>query len=171
MANTFDEDTTIFLNVDLDIFSKSRLDQLVAAFGEKIDLHYVGRDRSRYSAHFALSGILSNSADSTIKALVNLVEKLPSPARKLWNDAQVKNFNIGIQGGIKPRFTEFPLHSDTLRAVVKLGARVVITVYAANQISVNAEKLKSKRATGRPKRPSLSKRPQRERRVRLRTVL
>ena len=158
MRNTFDEDAITFRNVDLDIFSRSRLDQLVAAFGEKIDLHYVGRERSRYSAHFALAGYFPNSADSAIKGLAKLVGNLPRSARKLWNDAQVKDFNIGIQGGIKPHFTEFPLHLDTLQAVVKLGARVVITVYAGNQISVDAEKLKSNRPTGTQKRSSLSKR-------------
>jgi len=36
MSNSIDEERTTFLNVDLDIISKSRLEPLVAAFGKKV---------------------------------------------------------------------------------------------------------------------------------------
>ena len=153
MANTFDEDATNFLNVDLDIFSKSRLNKLVAAFGDKIMVHYVGRDRSRYSAHFALGYYFPNTADTAIRAIARLVNDLPRSARKLWDGAQVKTFNIGIQAGIKPHFAEFPLHRDTLHTMAKLGARVIITVYAANRLSIDPDKSKSKSRAKKQRSP------------------
>ena len=116
-----DEEATTFLNVDLDIFSKSRLEPLVAALGDRIEVHHVGREGSRYSAH--LERGFPRNADAGIKALAALVRHLPTHARKLWKNAQVKDFNIGIQGGIKPHHCEFPLHLDTLSEIVKLGAR------------------------------------------------
>ena len=128
-ADTFDEQATTFLNVDLDIFSRSPLEPLVAALGNKIEVHYVGREGSHYSAH--LERGFPRNADEGIRALAALVRRLPAPARRLWKNARTKDFNIGIQGGIEPRYCEFPLNPDTLRAVVKLGARVVITVYGA----------------------------------------
>jgi hypothetical protein len=131
MPNSIEEGKTAFLNVDLDIISKSRLEPLVAALGKKVIVLHVGRERSRYSAHLELSRQFPNSADQTTRALAALVSRLPEPARKLWNRAQVKDFNIGIQGGAKPYSSEFPLSAQTMDAVVKLGARVVVTVYGA----------------------------------------
>ena len=136
-AGTFDEEATNFLNVDLDIFSKSPLEPLVSAFGDKLWVHYVGPEGARYGAHLECG--FPRHPEAGIKALAALVRQLPSQARKLWKNAQVKDFNIGIQGGIKPHCREFPLSLDTLSAVVKLGARVVITVYAAELKSVGSQ--------------------------------
>ena len=136
-AGSFDEEATNFLNVDLDVYSESRLEPLVAAFGDEVCVHYIGREVSRYGAHLELG--FPRSADTGIKALAALVRRLPTSARKLWKKAQVKDFNIGIQGGIKPHYCEFPLHTDTLSEIVKLGARVVISVYAAQPKSMGSQ--------------------------------
>jgi hypothetical protein len=170
-AGTFDEEATNFLNVDLDIFSKSRLEPLVVAFGDAVWVHYVGREGSRYGAHLELG--FPRNADTGIKALAALVRQLPTSAWNLWKNAQVKDFNIGIQGGIKPHYCEFPLQLDTLREIVKLGARVVITVYAAeaNRLASHTYarggrgRSGKERGSGRKKKPSLK-----TRRVRLRTI-
>jgi len=53
-GGTFDEEVTNFLNVDLDILSRSRLEPLVAAFGKNVSVHYVGAEGSRYGAHLSL---------------------------------------------------------------------------------------------------------------------
>jgi hypothetical protein len=136
-GGTFDEEATNFLNVDLDILSRSRLEPLVAAFGKNVSVHYVGAEGSRYGAHLSL--YFPGNADKAIKSLSLLVNKLPAQARRLWNSALMKDFNIGIQGGIKPHSCEFPLSLATLSAVVKLGARVVITVYAAEPRSMQSQ--------------------------------
>jgi len=141
-ARTFDEEATNFLNVDLDIFSKSRLEKLVAAFGNAISVLYVGREGSRYSAHLELGQYFGKDADSEVKALTALVRRLPTSARRIWENAQTKDFNIGIQGGIRPHYSEFPLKAKTLGEVARLGARVVITVYAAETKSAYSTKRK-----------------------------
>ena len=141
-ARTSDEEATNFLNVDLDIFSKSRLEKLVAAFGDVISVHYVGREGSRYSAHLELGRYFPKDADSGVKALTALVRRLPASARRIWKNAQTKDFNIGIQGGIRPHYSEFPLKAKTLGEVARLGARVVITVYAAETKSAQSIKQK-----------------------------
>lgn len=43
----------------------------------------------------------------------------------------MKQFNIGIQAAFKPRSFELQIGPDTLEGVARLGARVVVTVYAA----------------------------------------
>src|SRR6266480_30792 len=40
------------VNVDLDVIAKRSLEPLVAAFGKRVDVLYVGRRGRKYSAHF-----------------------------------------------------------------------------------------------------------------------
>src|SRR5262245_58032767 len=136
MPNSIDEEKTTFLNVDLDIISKSRLEPLVAAFGKKVSVLYVGPERSFQVAHLELGGPrFAKSADMAIRALAALVRQLPRKVRRLWNHARVKDFNIGIQAGYKPHSTVFPLNVETISAVARLGARVVVTVYSPLEVS------------------------------------
>jgi hypothetical protein len=136
MSNSIDEQRTTFLNVDLDIISKSRLEPLVAAFGKKVSVLYVGPEGSLHGAHLELGGPrFAKSADMAIRALAALVRQLPRKVRRLWNHARVKDFNIGIQAGYKPHSSVFPLNVETISAVARLGARVVVTVYSPLEVS------------------------------------
>lgn len=102
------EEGTHFLNVDLDIFSRARLDPIVDAFGEKVFVLHVGKWGRRYSAHFELSGSgihpppashnrVAKEADRLVQRFVGLVKQLPRPARQLWNKADSREFNVGIE--------------------------------------------------------------------------
>jgi hypothetical protein len=52
-----EHEETSFLNVDLDVLSKTPLDGLVEAFGEKVDVLYVGKvGRRFFGAHVEVSG-------------------------------------------------------------------------------------------------------------------
>ena len=120
-----------FLNVDVDVWSKFPLDQLIAALGNKVFVHYVGLEGKRYGAHFSLAGSFQKDADTLTSQLATLISKLPTAARKLWNSAQVRQFNIGIQGGVKPLSHETCIKQQTLEAVVRVRGSVVMTTYAA----------------------------------------
>jgi hypothetical protein len=125
-------ETTHFLNVDLDIYSKADLQPLVAALGKKVMVLYVGRIKQTHSAHLELTKI-TKSADTTIRGFCSLIETLPRMERDLWNAAKVRDFNIGVQAGTEPLSTEFALATETLRAAHKLGARIIFTIYAAER--------------------------------------
>jgi len=81
------DDEVGFLNVDVDVFSKTPLDPLTAALGKPVLVNYVGREGRRYSAHFSLYD--PSSADAAIRRLARLIMKLPTPARRLWDQASV----------------------------------------------------------------------------------
>jgi len=116
------------LNVDLDIYSRSKLDPLAAAFGQKAAVLYVGRERHLCSAHFELNW-QPKTADAAIRGLAALVRGLPRTKRRLWDAAISRAFNIGIQAaGAKPY--EAKLAPGTLEVVTSLKARIVVTVYA-----------------------------------------
>jgi len=124
------EEPTRFLNVDLDIWSLTSLDSLVEAFGKHVVVLAAGREGRRYGAHFELS-IESDNADLLLRRFVKRIDRLPSSARRVWNQARSREFNLGIQAASKPHSFELGLQPETLAAVARVNARIGITVYGA----------------------------------------
>jgi len=147
-----DEEQTEFLNVDLEVFSRDSLAPFVKGLGRSVHVLHEGRWGRRYGACLELwhSGS-GERADVIIRRMVRLLDKMPRPAKRLWNTAAVKQFNIGIQAAFKPRTFELPLSQHTLQAVARLGASFLITVYAAEVPHARSGKSSRERA-GRPTR-------------------
>lgn len=124
-----DTNSTRFLNVDLDLYSRSDLGPLVALLGRKVAVLYVGKDKRNYRAHLEVAR-LPKSADATIRTFCSLIEALPPAGRELWNNATIRDFNIGVEAGFRPHATEFVLSASTVQSAAGLGARIVFTVYA-----------------------------------------
>ena len=132
-----EEEGTQFLNVDLEIFSRAPLDSLVAAFGEKVSVLGVRRlGNRRYGAYLETGAGLHRiaTADMIICHAVRLVKRLPRPARKLWNQAESREFNIGIEAAVRSTDFELRLETKTVEAVASVHGRIVITVYAPERI-------------------------------------
>ena len=126
-----DYSSTHFLNVDLDIYSMTSLEPLVAALGEDVFVLHVGRSGRRYEAHLETAGSgYRHVPDRTIAELVAMIEKLPARARKLWTTATRREFNIGIQAEKAPASFELQLLPKTVAAVARVNATFVVTVYA-----------------------------------------
>ena len=123
---------THFLNVDLDIYSRSDLQPLVERIGKSVAVLYVGRERRKYSAHLELAKDL-RTADAAIRSFCRLISALPKTERALWDSATIRSFSIGIQSGPEPRALDFVVRSETLRVLSELDAQVVVTVYAPEQ--------------------------------------
>lgn len=122
-------ETTTFLNVDLDLYSRSNLQPLVTAMGHSVIVLHAGRDGRRWCAHLELARV-ARTADSAIRSFSSLIRRLPSAAGKLWGSATVRDFNIGVQAGMQPRSYEIALARETVETASALKARIVVTVYA-----------------------------------------
>ena len=134
-----DEAETTLLNVDLDIWSSTPLDDLVRAFGRRVFVLHSGKDGRRYAAHLELATDgQTRDADALVRNFVALVRKLPSASRKLWNQARTRDFNIGIQAASKPFSYELPLAAGTVRAAADVNARIVMTIYGAESTASRA---------------------------------
>lgn len=120
---------TKFLNVDLDIWSRASLEPLVRALGPSIVELFVGHDGRRHAAHLEWARS-SAKPDAIIQRFVHAVERLPRPARRLWNDAHQREFNIGIQAAMQPHGYELRLDPATVQAAARVGASIGVTVYA-----------------------------------------
>jgi hypothetical protein len=129
MAKQQDNSVTQFLNVDLELYSRSDLEPLVSSLGKKVVVLFAGRERGRYLARLELART-TRTADSTIRAMCKLIRGLPQPMRTLWDGATARDFSIGVQAGTKPHSCDFVLEAGTVQAVASLNARVLLTVYA-----------------------------------------
>jgi len=128
-----DPNETHFLNVDLDIYSRSDLQPLVSAFGEKVDVLFLGREKRSYSAHLELAKV-TKDADPAIRGFCALIQALPPAERELWNQAKVREFNIGVQAGVKPPAYELTLPAETVKAASDVGARIGVTIYGLEML-------------------------------------
>lgn len=131
-------ESTRFLNVDLDIYSKTHLKPLVSALGKEVFALHQGREGRLWSAHLELSD-QPRSADEAIRRLSALIRSLPPEARRLWDAAKIRDFNVGVQGGWKPHARTVKLAPGTIRIASSLKARLVVTIYAARAFSNPAQ--------------------------------
>ena len=132
---------TGFLNVDLDIYSAAPLEPLVAAFGRGVIALHVGREGRSHSAHLELAGMPRNP-DHAIRRFVAIVDQLPRGPRRLWKQARVREFNIGIQAGLSPETYLAHIDTETLRAAARVNARIGVTVYGAERMSARDNRRK-----------------------------
>jgi hypothetical protein len=123
--------STHYLNVDLDVYATVPLDGIVRALGDEAFVLYVGGSRRKYEAHVELaSSHTTTSADDTILEFVRLIRRLPPAHRQVWDSAQRREFNIGIESGLQPHAFELRLQQRTLKAISDVRGALVITVYA-----------------------------------------
>jgi hypothetical protein len=123
--------TTYFMNVDLDVYSSRPLGLLARSMERlgAIKLHSGRFWKGGFRASFEVyKGNVD--ADATIKELVRLVERLPPPARRLFDGAKLRDFSVGIQAGAKPFSFDVALSPAVLALVTNLGGRLSVTVYA-----------------------------------------
>jgi hypothetical protein len=129
-----DEEPTHFITVDLEVFSRRRLKPLVAALGEKVIVLHEGRWGPRYHASVNGSGYRRNTrltADQEIGELIDLIDALPAGARRLWERADTRVFDIGMQAGFHPHSHALKLSTRTIRRLADVHGTVAVTTYAA----------------------------------------
>jgi hypothetical protein len=117
---------TAFLNVDLDLRAKRGLGKLVQCLELSA---YVLRQTST-EASLELNGRGGLTLEKTILGLVKLVQSLPPHAITIWNQCNCRTFNVGIQAGREPHFSEFSISKKAVSLLAKIGAEIGLTVYA-----------------------------------------
>jgi len=103
-----------FLNVDWDIESTVPLRSLVREFGERVSIMYSGRINGRHCL-FVEIYCTHKTPEKTIHALCALIESLSPKARKLWDVAKRKEFDIGFDAHFSShRANRFTIDAKTL---------------------------------------------------------
>jgi hypothetical protein len=135
-----EDEKTHFITVDLDVYSKRRLDALAKGFGEKAMVLHEGRWGRRCCAFFGSYGAVRTprrptgpTCDEVIQEWLVLIKRLSPAARRLWRSAESRVFNIGIQAGHDPHALKTQVSARVIRQIEKLRASIVITTYPSEQ--------------------------------------
>lgn len=131
------EPETQFLAIDLEIVSRRKIDLLAPAFGANVGINRNEKIGGEHVLLLSTGGKTPFNEDfnklinQTILGQVKLVQKLPEVARKQWDAARTKTFDIGIQAGAAPHVFEVRLTKQTISAVSAVGGGIQFTIYGA----------------------------------------
>jgi len=118
----------VYLNVDLEIRSRSDLTPLVTALRHQLVVLYAGRMQRAFFASFETSG-RRYPPDVAIRRLARALRRLPPPLQRLWRHARDRVFDIGVARatGVDPLY--LTLRQETIEIVAMLNARLALTFY------------------------------------------
>lgn len=116
-----------YLNVDLEIESKSDLSKIVEEFGEEVIVLYSREVRGYQHASFEAPNMAD--ADETINHFCLLVEELTKEAREVWDGCCSRVMDVGYESGTSPQNFRSEIRASTVQRVAAIGASIVITIY------------------------------------------
>lgn len=123
-----------YLNTDLELTSRHDLGPLVAALeASRLEtLHHkrVAPDVDR--ASFEAPGRQSDP-ESTLVALLDVIEALDAQARTLWNSCQSRVFDLGFASGRASPSLHLALTPATLARVVAVGGALAVSIYPVDE--------------------------------------
>ena len=124
--------TAEYITIDLDVRSRRTLAPLLDAWSSAQTPAHTGKGSPRWLVLMCPTG--GKNADDDALEFVRLVDRLPKAARRCWDLASKRTWDIGIQAGLAPqRLEEVTLETETLRAITRVGGRVQITLYAPHR--------------------------------------
>ncbi len=124
------------MNVDLDIVGSGPLDALAEAMGRSICVLYSGPTKRKKHLLVLESSRQPCTPDSGARALCSVIERLSGQARRLWNAAERKEFNVGYDFHAGIQWLIVTIEPATLKRIAALGATLVFTCYPADDSKV-----------------------------------
>ena len=121
---------THYLNTDLDITAPHDLTPLADALAQRglYPLHVLQQRDGSWSSRFETEEGF-REPDSNIAAMLTAIESLEEPARSLWANCTLREFDMGYDCGEAPNAYRQPLTATTIARIAAVGASVVITLY------------------------------------------
>jgi len=123
--------TANYLNVDLEIRSRSDLQPLADAVADRLFVLHIGKVAGSFFLSLEVL-CLPGGPDAAIKQLGRVMSRLPAPARRLWTGARDRVFDIGIEATVGSTTLALALEPETVKLVGRLKARIALTVYPRN---------------------------------------
>ena len=117
-----------YLNVDLEIRSRSDLKPLADAVATQLLVLHVGRMRGEFFLSLEMSDP-SRLPDAAIRHLAHVISSLPPSVHKLWTQARDRVFDVGLEATHEDTAFALALRPETVRMVARLNARIAVTVY------------------------------------------
>ena len=118
-----------FLNVDLDLECRQPLGRLADALPLTVMFSTGMRGKYVMSLEAAWATL---PLDGTLRRLAKMISSLCRDARRLWQRASKRCFNIGFACGSR-RAPPFLIQSSTVAAIAALGGSIEVTLYPSDE--------------------------------------
>ena len=116
-----------FLNVDLEVRGPNDLQPIIDDLGDDVVNLHAGRVHDHYIAIFEAN--FTGGANELIEEFCRLIETLEPDARRSWDEASSKTFDLGYEAGHGARSYESTLRPETVAAVARVGGAIRVTIY------------------------------------------
>ena len=113
-----------FLNVDLDLESRADLSPLSAVLRQKLLALHEAKNFAVYELRRQ-----SADADTAIRAIAKIIQRLPRDSRARWNRCSRKALNVGIKSSRGREPVDARISLESLQAAARIGAEIVVTIY------------------------------------------
>jgi hypothetical protein len=127
MTKKSSRNVTEFLNIDLDIKTTYKLQDLLNAL--KPYLFDLNPDY-KHEVSLELNWTKTLSIDETIKGFFEAFSSLSKEQRRIWDRCEMRRMNIGIQAGNEPRSSMFCISEDSVSKLHKMGTEIALTIYS-----------------------------------------
>ena len=118
----------LYLNVDLEIRSRTSLLPVVEALRPHLLVLHAGRVRGTFLASFQLPGV-TRSPDVAIRRFAQALADLAPALQARCREARDRVFDIGLEWAVGSRAFPLALRGDTVKTIAQLNARVAVTLY------------------------------------------
>jgi hypothetical protein len=118
----------LYLNVDLEIRSRSDLRPLSETLDGRLFVLYVGKAGRDFLLALELPG-LSLPPDRAVARLARTISSLPPAMRRHWQKAHDRVFDVGFERTSRDGVFSFGLDRKTVATAAKLGARIAFSLY------------------------------------------
>ena len=120
-----------FLNLDLEIESRSDLSALAQHMGEQVLVLFNGATERgfRLALEPIIETALSRNPQACLNHFVTLLRSLPVELTAIWNDCTSRVFDYGFDGGFESPPQNTTICANSLLQIANLGADVRITIY------------------------------------------
>jgi hypothetical protein len=120
-----------YINVDLEIRSRTNLRPLADALSQRLFFLYVGRANGEFLATFenGSGAARTGTPDLAILRLVRTIESLSTELKRHWANARDRVFDIGVAKAWGPKAFYLSLKPTTVAAIARLKARLALTFY------------------------------------------
>ena len=117
---------TTFLNIDLDIESEVDILPIVNSFKKSVTVMRHEFIDEKFYGSFETGFTEPNEI---IEEYTRLVDNLNADERLIWDQCNIKRFDIGFESGLLPNAFHSIISSKSVNLLSSIGATIVITIY------------------------------------------
>ena len=120
-----------FLNLDLELESKSDLSSLAEFLGSRNHVLFDGRVPQGYRLHIEplILGTLNGSVRKCTDHFLKLLESMPPEILPIWQSCKSRTFDYGFDGGAESSPLAVLLTSAQISRIAQFGLSIRVTIY------------------------------------------